>query len=209
MLPNNEMQLRNVAILLFDDMRALDFIGPFEVFSIASELNAYKPFRMMTVAAEKRVIVARNGLSINPEHAINSNPMAEIVIIPGGIGTKQAMLDESVIAWVQAVATQAEYVLSVCTGARILAKAGLLDGLRATTHHEALESLRELAPKADWQETDWLETRFIDNGKVITSGGVSAGIDMSLHVVSKLLGRDKARATADYMEYEAKGLETV
>ncbi|TAE28791.1 MAG: DJ-1/PfpI family protein [Candidatus Kapaibacterium sp.] len=201
------MILRNVAILLFDDVEVLDFAGPFEVFSVASELNEYKPFRVMTVAPEKRVVVAKNGLSLNPEHALNSNPTAEIVVIPGGIGSKQAMQDERVIQWVQKMAVEAEYVLSVCTGARILAKAGLLDGLPATTHHEALESVRELTPQVEWRaDGDWRETRFVDTGKIITAGGISAGIDMSLYLVGKLLGRDKARATAEYMEYDAQGL---
>lgn len=200
------MILRNVAILLFDDVEVLDFAGPFEVFSVTSELNDYKPFRVMTVAAEKRVIVAKNGLSLNPEHALDSNPSAEIVIIPGGIGSKQAMQDERIIRWVQQMAHEAEYVLSVCTGARILAKAGLLDGQAATTHHEALENVREAAPNVLWHDGDWRETRFIDNGKIMTAGGISAGIDMSLYLVGKLLGRDKARATADYMEYIAAGL---
>jgi transcriptional regulator GlxA family with amidase domain len=206
MEPKNKMILRNVAILLFDDVEVLDFAGPFEVFSVASELNDYKPFRVMTVAAEKRVVVAKNGLSVNPEHAVNACPNAEIVIIPGGIGSKQVIQDERIIAWVQKAAQEAEFVLSVCTGSRILAKAGLLDGKPATSHHEAFENLRELAPQVDWQEGDWRETRFIDNGNIITAGGISAGIDMSLYVVSKLLGRDKARATADYMEYNAAGL---
>ncbi len=203
----NKMILRNVAILLFDDVEVLDFAGPFEVFSVASELNEYKPFRVMTVAPEKRVVVAKNGLSLNPEHALNSNPTAEIVVIPGGIGSKQAMQDERVIQWVQKMAVEAEYVLSVCTGARILAKAGLLNGLPATTHHEALENVRELAPQVEWRaDGDWRETRFVDTGKIITAGGISAGIDMSLYLVGKLLGRDKARATAEYMEYDAKSL---
>jgi transcriptional regulator GlxA family with amidase domain len=112
------------------------------------------------------------------------------------------MMSDSVITWLQTTASTAELVISVCTGARILAKAGLLDGLQATTHHEALADIRELAPTARWVEGDWQDTRFVDNGQIITAGGISAGIDASLHVIARLLGRDKARATAEYMEYD-------
>jgi transcriptional regulator GlxA family with amidase domain len=118
------------------------------------------------------------------------------------------MLDERILTWVRKMTAEAEFVLSVCTGARILAKAGVLDGLTATSHHEAFDDLRELAPNVNWKDGDWQETRFVDNGNIITSGGVTAGIDMSLYVVSKLLGRDKTRVVAEYMEYEASFLST-
>ncbi len=197
-----DLERRNVAILLFDDVEVLDFAGPFEVFSVTAELNAYKPFLVYTCAEEERTITTRNGLSIVPAHTLANAPKPDIVIVPGGIGSKTAMMSDAIIAWLQTAASTAELVISVCTGARILAKAGLLDGLEATTHHEALADIRELAPTARWVEGDWQDTRFVDNGQIITAGGISAGIDASLHVIARLLGRDKARATAEYMEYD-------
>lgn len=191
-----------VAILLFDDVEVLDFAGPFEVFSVTAELNGYKHLHVFTLAEEQRTITARNGLSVIPNHTLADAPKPDIIVIPGGIGSKVAMMRPAVIDWLQAHSPNAEVIMSVCTGARILAKAGLLDGLTATTHHEAFADMRELAPNTTWVEGDWQDTRFVENGRIITAGGISAGIDTALHVVAKLLGRDKARATAEYMEYE-------
>lgn len=191
-----------VAILLFDDVEVLDFAGPFEVFSVTAELNGYKHLHVFTLAEELRSINTRNGLTVTPAHTLEDAPKPDIIIVPGGIGSKQAMMRPAIIEWLKAHAAHAEVVMSVCTGARILAKAGLLDGLTATTHHEAFADMRELAPNTTWVEGDWQDTRFVENGRIITSGGISAGIDASLHVIAKLLGRDKARATAEYMEYE-------
>jgi transcriptional regulator GlxA family with amidase domain len=191
-----------VAILLFDDVEVLDFAGPFEVFSVTAELNGYKHLHVFTLAEEQRTIITRNGLSVIPSHSFADAPKPDIIVIPGGIGSKIAMTRPAVIEWLQAHAPHAEVIMSVCTGARILAKAGLLDGLTATTHHEAFADMRELAPNTTWVEGDWQDTRFVENGRIITAGGISAGIDTALHVVAKLLGRDKARATAEYMEYE-------
>ena len=120
------------------------------------------------------------------------------MIIPGGIGTRAEAGNARVVNWVVACAQHAEVVLSVCSGARILARSGLLDGLEATTHHQVIAELRQLAPTAIVREN----VRFVDNGKVMTAAGISAGIDLSLHVVRKLLGAETATKTARYMEYE-------
>ena len=183
---------RNIAILLFEDVEVLDFAGPFEVFSVTSEINEEHPFNVYTVAEKMGKIRARNGLSVNPDFTLKDCPNPDIIIIPGGQGTRAEMKNPAVIAWVTELAEMVEYVLSVCTGALILGKAGLLDGLTATTHHQAIELLGEIAPKATVVEDE----RFVDNGKVITAGGISAGIDMSLYVVGKLLGEEKAIETA-------------
>ena len=117
--------------------------------------------------------------------------------MPGGWGTRQQMNNERLIEWLRTTAPRAQIVLSVCTGALLLAKAGLLDGLIATTHHDAINLLRETAPKATVRESE----RFIDNGQIITAAGISAGIDASLYIVSRLLGPPMAQAAARYMEY--------
>lgn len=190
---------RNLAILLFDDAEVLDFCGPFEVFSVASNQSESPLFNVMTVA-EKSPVTARNGLSINPGYSIESCPNPDILLVPGGIGTRRELNNEALIEWVRQVANDAELVLSVCTGALLLGKAGLLDGLETTTHHVAYGLLREIVPSCTVHE----DRRFVDNGKIVTSAGIAAGIDMSLHVVERLVGSDIAEATARHMEYPWK-----
>jgi transcriptional regulator GlxA family with amidase domain len=190
-------QQRDIALLIFGDVEVLDFCGPFEVFSVAGRRNNLEPFNVYTVAEKLQPVLARNGLSINPHYTTRNCPQPDILLIPGGFGTRREMNNPALIQWIQERASTAELVLSVCTGALLLAKAGLLDGLKATTHFGALELLREIAP----QTTVLRDKRFIDNGKIIVSAGVSAGIDMSLYVVAKLLGEPLAREAARYMEY--------
>lgn len=192
---------RDLAILLFDDAEVLDFCGPFEVFSVASNQSDAPLFNVSTVA-EKTPITARNGLSVNPDHSLDSCPGPDILLVPGGIGTRRELDNPRLIGWIKAVARDAELVLSVCTGSLLLGKAGLLDNLEATTHHVAWDLLREIVPTCEVYEN----RRFVDNGRVITSAGIAAGIDMSLHVVERLFGRDIATATARHMEYPISGL---
>ena len=192
------MTTKKVAIFIFDDAEVLDFAGPFEVFSVTSELNNYEPFEVYTVAEKSAAISARNGLSVNPDYTILNCPQPDILIVPGGIGTRILMNHQPVIDWIKSCAEIAELVLSVCTGSLLLAKAGLLEGLEATTHHQVFDLLIEIAPNT----TVVKDRRFVDNGKIITSGGISAGIDMSLYVVGRLLGKEKAEQTAEHMEYK-------
>lgn len=189
---------RNVAILIFDDVEVLDFCGPFEVFGVTGEGQPQKPFNVFTVAEAKEAISARNGLSVNPTYTLTDCPEIDILLIPGGIGTRREMHNEPLLDWIRERAEKVELVLSVCTGALLLAQAGLLDGLSATTHHGAFDLLEEVAPMTRICRGE----RFVDNGRVITSAGISAGIDMSLHVVRRLLGDDVVRETVRYMEYD-------
>ena len=188
---------RTVAILLFDEIEVLDFAGPFEVFAVTDELSDYQLFRVVTVAEEKRAIRARNGLSVNPDHAMADCPRPDILIVPGGIGTRPLLHNAAVLAWISSVNATAEIVASVCTGSIVLGRAGLLDGLKATTHHECFDLLRQNAPRTAIVETD----RFLDNGRILTAAGISAGIDMSLYLVARLHGAATAEKTARYMEY--------
>ncbi len=189
---------RNVAILIFDEVEVLDFTGPFEVFSVTGRRQALEPFHVYTVAEKPQPVMARNHLSVNPRYTILDCPKPDIVLIPGGYGTRREMNNQTLIDWIKARAREAELTLSVCTGALLLAKAGLLDGLGATTHFGAIDLLQELAPNT----TIHRGQRFVDNGKIIVSAGVSAGIDMSLYVVAKLMGKAQALETAHYMEYD-------
>ncbi len=192
------MKVRNVAVFLFDDVEVLDFAGPFEVFSVTRLADGTAPFSVYTVALESRPIKARNDLSINPRYTIDDCPRPDIVVIPGGYGTRREMRNDRVLQWVKRSAAECELILSVCSGALILAKAGLLDGLRATTHRGALDELKEASPNVVLAPTE----RFVDNGRIVVSAGVAAGIDMSLHVVGRLLGEEIATAVAEYIEYD-------
>ena len=188
---------RNLAILVFPDAEVLDFCGPFEVFSVASRQSDSPPFNVFLVAEENIPVVARNGLSVNPEFSFDDPLRVDVLLVPGGIGTRKQIENDRIIEWIRSTAVNAELVLSVCTGALLLGKAGILNGLEMTTHHVAYELLRELVPDGTVHEG----RRFVDNGDVITSAGIAAGIDMSLHVVQRLLGRDVAVSTAHQMEY--------
>jgi len=191
---------RRICILLFDGAEVLDFCGPFEVFSVTGRRQGLTPFEVCTVAEKAKPIIARGGLSVNPSHSFETCLRPDILLVPGGIGTRREMNNPGMLRWLKDRAEEAELVLSVCSGALLLAQAGLLDGLTATTHHAALNELRAVNSNIRID----CSKRFIDNGRVIVSGGISAGIDMSLHVVARLLGEDQALETARYMEYRWK-----
>lgn len=186
------------AILIFDEVEVLDFAGPFEVFSVTGRRRNLEPFDVFTVAERLAPVAARNGLSVNPRYSFENCPPPEILVVPGGFGTRREMKNPMMLEWISRVAPACELVLSVCTGALVLGAAGLLDQRNATTHFMAFDELRAVAPHASVHEGQ----RIVDNGNLILSAGVSAGIDMSLHVVARLLGADVARETAQYMEYE-------
>ncbi len=197
--------MRNVAILIFDEVEVLDFCGPFEVFSVAARHAQESPFNVYTVAEKANPVLARNQLSVNPRYTILDCPPPDILLVPGGLGTRKEMHNPVLLDWIRSCAQKTELLLSVCTGALLLARAGLLEGLAATTHHGALDLLREVAPHTTVYENQ----RFVDNGKIILSAGISAGIDMSLYVVAKLLGEEPALATARQMEYDWKGFRAI
>lgn len=191
---------RNVALLLFEDVEVLDFAGPFEVFAVTDELRGHQTFRVYTVAEIADPIRAKNGLTVIPDFTLANAPKPDVLIVPGGHGTRALVDRADVLAWIQQESATAEVVMSVCSGALVLAKIGLLEGLAATTHHEVVNLLIEMAPGANVQARE----RFTDNGKICTSAGISAGIDLSLHIVSRLLGKEAADTTARYMEYERR-----
>jgi transcriptional regulator GlxA family with amidase domain len=196
---------RTVAILIFDDVEVLDFAGPFEVFAVADELRDRTAFTVSTIALTPATVRARNGLKLVPDYTLDNCPAPAVLVVPGGAGTRSLLRQPLFLEWLRLRAARAEVILSVCTGALVLAKIGLLDRLRVTTHHENLDELATLAPDAVIDPA----ARFHDNaatasrGRVVTAAGISAGIDASLHVVGSLVGREAADATARYMEYGA------
>jgi len=189
---------RNVGILIFDDAEVLDFAGPFEVFAITAEINNDELFNVFTVASTSRPIRAVNGLSVNPTYDFTNVPGIDILIVSGGGGTRKVMKDEAVLNWVRDTHQSAELTLCICSGSRIFGALGLLSGKPYATHHEVYAHMREIEPAGIPQPTK----RFVNSGKLYTSGGISAGIDLSFHVVEQLHGKDTARRTAEYMEYE-------
>ena len=189
---------RNVAIFIFDDVEVLDFAGPFEVFNVTGEVNDLVPFNTYTVALTEEPIKARGKLSINPQYSIDSCPTPDIILLPGGDGRRRLMKDERVLRWIARHSDNLEKLLSVCTGAFYISYSGLLNGLSATTHHGAFSEFRESFPDIELIE----DKRYVENGKIITAGGISAGIDMSLYVVAQLLGEEKLALTLEEMEWQ-------
>lgn len=191
----------SIGILVFDEVEVLDFSGPFEVFSTAARVQARiatarPPFRCFLVATDMRPIHARGGMKVLPDCVLPPSPDIDVLIVPGG-DVSNVVDNRSLIDWIGAQAKQNVLTASVCTGAFLLAEAGLLDGLAATTHWEDQLELQARFPEiAVRRDAAW-----VDCGKVVTSGGISAGIDMSLHLVDRLAGRRLAEATAKQMEY--------
>jgi transcriptional regulator GlxA family with amidase domain len=186
--------MRRVAICVWNEAELLDFSGPGEVFAAADGGAA---FEVYTVGESDAPIVSQGFLRVTPQYSIANCPRPDVIVLPGG-GIHHLSVNASMVSWLITAAASAEVVLSVCTGAFLLAAAGLLDGLEATTWYGAIDRLRAAAPRT----RVYADRRFVDNGRYVTSAGVSAGIDAALHVVARLLGTEKARETARYMEYD-------
>src|SRR5690606_34546462 len=172
---------RNVLLTLFDDVDTLDFCGPLEVFSITGQrATGPVPFTVTTVAERHTPpTTTRSGLPITPSYTCHNAIKADMLVMPGGLAARHESKNSALLDFVRTQAQQAEIVMSVCTGALILGAAGLLDGLSATTHHAALEELMSTAPSCNVISGQ----RFVDNGQIITSAGITAGIDAALYVV--------------------------
>jgi putative intracellular protease/amidase len=181
---------KKVAILLFDKVENIDFTGPLQVFDVAG-------FQAFTVAADRTPVVISGGMKVLPQYTFADAPDADVVVIPGG-DVDNVMMNKATLDWIKAEAAHAQYVMSVCNGAFILAHAGLLDGLTATTTSGNVEALRHHSPGIKVVR----DRRVVDNGKIITTGGLSAGIDGALHVVAKLRGDGQAQFVAQTLEYD-------
>lgn len=184
-----------VGIVIFDGVEELDFVGPWEVFSMARQIGA--PLDVFTVGWPKPAIRCDKGLYVVADHAFDKAPKTDVVLIPGGKGTRALAQDETFIAALKPYLAQATWQTSVCTGAALLGKAGVLDGKHATTNRNAFDFFRASAPRAVLEE----QLRYVRDGHVLTGAGVSAGIDMALWLVGHLFGDDVARSTQTFMEY--------
>ncbi len=195
----NVAKQRSVGILVFPEVEVLDFCGPFEVFASASE-GRERLFTVTVVGETTDVVSCRGGLLVKPHVSFADSPQFDLIVVPGGFGTRTEMDNPAVIGWIQSQHPATEITTSVCTGALLLAKAGLLDDIPVTTHWDAFDELLGHFPHLQTDTT----RRVIDTGDVVTSAGVSAGIDMALAMVERLHGRKVAEETARGMEYDWK-----
>lgn len=186
----------NVAIFVHEGVQLLDFSGPAEVFSDV-HTNGGHAFNVYTVAPTDEAITSQRFLSVKPQYSIKNCPPPDIILLPGG-DTDRPLSNPEVINWIKTSGAKSKYLVSVCTGAFLLAKAGFLDNKQATTHYCCQDGLAKDYPNVKVVKG----VRFIDNGKVITTEGISAGIDGALYLVEKLHGRSVAEATAKYMMYD-------
>src|SRR4051794_33852000 len=196
------MTRRKVGILVFSEVEVLDFCGPFEVFSVTRldenrRREEPSPYEVVLVAEQTGAVVATGDLKVVPDHSLEDCPPLDVLVVPGGWGTRREMTNDRLLAWLSQKALQVTTLTSVCTGSLLLGKAGLLDGKRATTHWRVLEEMRNLFPSITVID----DQHVVEAGNLITSAGISAGIDMALRVVARHHGESVARATARYMEY--------
>jgi len=196
------MNRKRVGILVFPDVEVLDFCGPFEVFSVTrlnEELRREEssPFEVVLVAEKPGTVVTTGGMKVTPDHTLDTCPALDVLVVPGGWGTRAEIKNTRLVAWIGDRAKQVETLTSVCTGSMLLGQAGLLDGRRATTHWRALPWMRESFPTVTVED----KLHVVEDGNVLTSAGISAGIDMALRVVARYHGETVARNTARNMEY--------
>ncbi|HIG71200.1 MAG: DJ-1/PfpI family protein [Myxococcales bacterium] len=184
-----------VGIVLFTDAEELDWAGPYEVFTMAA---LGQDIEVVTIAEKKELVRGAKGLRVMPDHSFEDAPALDVVLVPGGQGSRVEMENTAMLEWLQGVAPSCTWVTSVCTGAAILVKAGLAKGCKVTTHWGYIDQLRELAGDCVVLE----KTRYVRDGRLVTAAGVSAGIDMSLWLVGQMFSPDHARNTQRMMEYD-------
>ena len=196
------MDRKRVGILVFPNVEVLDFCGPFEVFSV-TRLNEEarreepSPFEVLLVAERMDTVVATGGLKVVPDVTIDRCPPLDILVVPGGWGTRTEVHNQRLIDWIGERGRSVETLTSVCTGSMLLGQAKLLDGRRATTHWRSLSRMRDAFPAVTVEE----KLHVVEDGHVVTSAGISAGIDMALRIVIRYFGEAVARATVRNMEY--------
>jgi len=196
------MQRKTIGLVIFDDVEVLDFCGPFEVFSTTrldeeTRREDPSPFDVKLVSERGGTITASGGMRVLSDHGFENCPKLDILCVPGGWGTRREMNNPAFLEWLRRRAAEAELLTSVCTGSMLLGFAGLLDGRRATTHWRSLDWMRESFPSVSVA----YDEHVVVDGNVITSAGISAGIDLALKVVARYCGEPIARATARHMEY--------
>lgn len=194
-----ELPTLKVGIFIFNEVEVLDFAGPFEVFSLATNISNQKLFEVTTISETGNILSARNGLKILPTLKFADDYHFDILIIPGGYGAEEIEIkNKKVLAWITNQKEKVKILASVCTGALLLAECGILDNKNATTHWMDLDRLETEYPLINVIR----DTKFVDQDKILTSGGISAGINMSFHIIGKLFGAKVVEMTAKRMEYD-------
>lgn len=188
---------RHIGLLLFDGVEELDAVGPWDVLAYWTQEYPEDGWSISCISVEGRPVTAAKSLVLGAHHATTQAPELHVLIHPGGIGTRRLLRDSAHLEWIRSQRGRVPLMASVCTGSLVYAAAGLLTERRATTHRESLELLTALEPTVS---TD-ADARFIDDGDLVTSAGVSAGIDMALHLVARFAGSDRARAVQREIQY--------
>lgn len=185
--------MRSIGVVLFNEFELLDVFGPLEMYGMAPE-----SFEIHMVAERGGEVASKQGPRSVVEHEFGDDRQFDILLVPGGRGTRTEVENSKLLEWLRIQSPNAEYVTSVCTGSALLAKAGLLDGIRATTNKRAFAWATSQSDKVIWEK----EARWVEDGKFFTSSGVSAGMDMSLALIGKILGNETAEQIATWTEYE-------
>jgi transcriptional regulator GlxA family with amidase domain len=198
----SESKRRRVGIVMFDDVEVLDFAGPYEVLTAvrldeSKRWETQSPFDVQLVAEHERPVRCYGGMKVIPDTTLQNCPPLDVLLVPGGWGTRSQTANQALVDWIRERSGKAELTASVCTGARLLATAGLLDGRRATTHWNSLSWLAQTFPEVRVER----DLHVVDDGDLITSAGISAGIELSLELVKRYHGDDATRNVARYMEY--------
>ncbi|GAB4584196.1 DJ-1/PfpI family protein [Nocardia sp. IFM 10818] len=189
---------RKIAIVLFDGVEELDFAGPWEVLAFWTRTVPEDGWEVFTVSRDGATVTCAKGLRVTPDHSFGTMPNPDVLLLPGGMGTRPMIHDQPMLEWLRAVRETTPLITSVCTGSLVLAAAGLLAGRPATTHWLSLDVLAQIDPSIDVRPDE----RYVDNGDIITSAGVSAGTDMALHLLQRLAGDDRARWVRRGIQYD-------
>jgi transcriptional regulator GlxA family with amidase domain len=193
---------KSVGIFVFNDIEVLDFCGPFEVLSVtrideSKRLETLSPFDVKLFSMTKDVVSTKGNMKIIPDYDFETCPKFDILIIPGGMGTRKLMYDDNVLDFIKEKAKEVKLLASVCTGSLILASAKLLEGVNATTHWKSLQRMED-----EFENVKVCKDKhYVEDGNIISSAGISAGIDMALYIVKKYFGEEVSKATAKHMEY--------
>ena len=187
-----------VGVALFEGAEELDWAGPWEVLAAWAEQWPDDGARVLTIAREEGPVTCAKGLRVLPEETWETAPPLDVLVYPGGRGTRRELADAAVLDWIRGLAGRGTLMTSVCTGSLVFAAAGLLDGRPATTHWGSLETLPTLGSEIEVRSDD----RYVDTGDVITAAGVSAGIDMALHLVERLHSTERAKEVRRYIQYD-------
>jgi transcriptional regulator GlxA family with amidase domain len=195
--------MRTVGILLFDGVELLDFCGPMEVFTACNEVQASPAFRVITLSVDGGRVVTHNGLTVLADMDISYHPLLDVLVLPGGEGSRRASTDANLLEWVNRVHLSTETTMTVCSGVRFALNAGWLENAPFCTHHTVYAEIEAACPSATACRTK----RFVQHGKLFTSAGVAAGMDLSIHLVGMLVSKAASRRTAAYMELGKDGAD--